>query len=168
MKGGAPMELSRRSLRGTRTLHLHVASTASAGRVGVGVVLVDPRNRVVRRVTRVLERVTCQELGVFRAILWALWNSRRHAARSVVIHVDDPQAVAQLNGEAAVHPTSVGPYLEIRALIHTYDAAKIQRDKTQWRQEASVLAQQALLGRDARGVDDLPLWAAQQAADPSA
>jgi ribonuclease HI len=126
-----------------RTLHAHVAATSPAnGRAGIGIIFVNPHGEVLSRVARELSGVETREAGTFRAILYALWNSRRLGARSVIVHSGHLEAVARLNGRMAVDPELVGPYLEIRALLHTYRNAQIREEKTPWGREAGALAEQ--------------------------
>jgi hypothetical protein len=100
---------------------------ATAPRSGAepSVVFVDERAGILDRVP--LHAVSSAERSsaAFRGIVYALWRARRLAYRLVAVHTDDPAAVAQINGGRCVDPDAVGPYLQIRALMHIYREASI-------------------------------------------
>src|SRR5207253_4591631 len=52
--------------------------------------------------------------------------SRRLGSRRVVVYCSDRDVVAQINGEDDVPEEYVGPYLEVRALLHAYRAARVE------------------------------------------
>lgn len=147
------------------TLHAYVAAAEPHdGRAGTGVVFVDAHGRVLRRVGRALPGVTSSSLAAFRGIVYALWNSRRLGSRRVVVHCIDRDVVSQINGDHEVPEEFVGPYLEVRALLHAYRAARIEAGagaaEIFWQQAAQTLAD-AALDRDVdETVEDLPLWSA--------
>lgn len=153
----------------TKALHAYVAAAGPEGdRAGMGVVFVDVHGQVLRRIGRTLHGVTSRDLGAFRGILYALWNSRRLGARWIVVHSDSPDVVAQINGTQEILPPLVGPYLEVRALLHAYRGAHVKTDETLWGREAAALAKTALanaaLAHDTDDIiEDLPLWAGQPA-----
>jgi hypothetical protein len=149
----------------TKTLHAYVAAGEPAGdRSGMGVVFVNTQGRAVRKVGRALPGVSSGPLAAFRGIVYALWNSRRLGSRRVVIHCANPHVVAQINGDQEVDEQFVGPYLEVRALLHAYRAARIEpwpagAHEVLWHREAQALAN-AALDRDVdETFEDLPLWA---------
>ncbi len=145
-----------------RALHAYVAAAEPAGgRAGMGVVFVDSRGRLVRRIGRMLPGVTTRDLAAFRGILYALWNSRRLGSRWIVVHSDTHVVVAQINGAQDVDPAFVGPYLEVRALLHAYRGARVEAGETTWGREAAATAQAALEHDTDDIVEDLPLWAGQ-------
>jgi reverse transcriptase-like protein len=144
----------------TKALHAYVAATGAEGnRAGMGVVFVDVHGQVLRRIGRTLHEVTSRDLAAYRGILYALWNSRRLGARWIVVHGDTADVIAQINGDQEIPPTLVGPYLEVRALLHAYRGARVKTDDTLWGREAAALAQTALAGNTDDIVEDLPLWA---------
>jgi len=108
-----------------------------------------------------LPGVTTRDLAAFRGILYALWNSRRLGSRWIVVHSDNPDVVAQINGAKDVDPALVGPYLEVRALLHAYRGARVEPGETMWGHEAAASAQTALEHDTDDVVEDLPLWAGQ-------
>jgi Reverse transcriptase-like len=146
------------------TLHAYVAAAElSDGRAGVGVIFVDDHGRAVRRVGRALSGVASLSLASFRGIVHALWNSRRLGFRRIVVHCPDQAVVAQINGDQEVPEEFVGPYLEVRALLHAYRVARVESSREGagevfWPREAAALAE----GAGDRDVDetvqDLPLW----------
>mgnify|MGYP001216248894 CR=1 FL=1 len=145
-----------------RAIHAHVAAAEPvAGRAGMGVVFVDTHGRVLRRIGRMLPGVATRELAAFRGILYALWNSRRLGSRWVVVHSDNPDVVAQINGVLDVDPALVGPYLEVRALLHAYRGARVEAGETIMGREAAAVAQAAIEHDTDDIVEDLPLWAGQ-------
>lgn len=145
-----------------RTLHAYVTVLSPvAGETWMGVVFVDAQGRVLRRIGRALADTQTGDLAAFRAILYALWNSRRLGARWVVVHSDNPGVVAQVNGEQEVDSALVGPYLEVRALLHAYRSARVEAGEIQWSQEARDAAEAARAGRGEDIIEDLPLWAGQ-------
>jgi len=154
---------------GAKVIHAYVAAAPPAnGRAGMGVVFVDSHGQILRRIGRALPGVATPELAAFRAILYALWNSRRLGARRIVIHSDAPDVVAQVNGERDVEPSLVGPYLEVRALLHAYRQALVVADETAWGRDAADIATVALEhNTDDAVTDDLPLWEGEPASTPS-
>ena len=146
----------------TKALHAYVAAAEPAGdRAGMGVVFADAHGRVLRRIGRMLPGVTSRDLAAFRGILFALWNSRRFGARRIVVHAETPDVVAQINGEREITPALVGPYLEVRALLHAYRGARVKADETLWGREAAALAKTAVQHDTDDTIEDLPLWAGQ-------
>lgn len=147
------------------TLHVFVAAAEPAdGRTATGVVFIDHAGRALRKVGRALPGVADRGLAAFHGIVYALWNSRRLGSRRVVVHCAERDIVAQINGEAEVPEQFVGPYLEVRALLHAYRAARVERCPLEagdllWQAEAQALAG-AAIGHDIdETVEDLPLWA---------
>lgn len=147
------------------TVHAYVASTEPApGRMGMGVVFVHARGRPVRKIGRALPPGTSRGLGAFRGIVYALWNSRRLGCRQVVVHCPDRDVVAQINGEEDVAEEFVGSYLEVRALLHAYRAARVEcpqgEEDSLWLGLAYELADAAMERDVDETVEDLPLWSA--------
>ncbi len=142
----------------TRALHAYVAvAAAEPERPGIGIVFVNAGGRVLRRVRQALPAGTPRELAAFRGILYALWTSRRLGSRRVVVHSDTPAAVACINGRRDVEPSLVGPYLEVRALLHAYRSARVETDQMGWARDALAIAETAR-EQDPYDVEDLPLW----------
>ena len=148
------------------TLHVFVAAADPAhGNTGMGVVFVDSHGRALRKVGGALPGVRNRALAAFRGIVYALWNSRRLGSRRVIVHCPDQDVVAQINGDADVAEELIGPYLEVRALLHAYRAARVEPspDGTGallWQSEAQALAEAALDHDVDETVEDLPLWSA--------
>jgi reverse transcriptase-like protein len=149
-----------------KVIHAYVAAAEPAdGRSGMGVVFVDSQGRVLKRIGRSLPGVRSHDLAAFRGILYALWNSRRFGVRHVVVHSDTPVVVAQVNGDRQVEDSLVGPYLEVRALLHAYRQARVLADGSAWGREAAAIAAVALRhNTDDVVEDDLPLWSDEPAA----
>ena len=152
-----------------KVIHAYVAAAEPAkGRSGMGVVFVDSQGRVLKRIGRSLPNVGSQDLAAFRGILYALWNSRRFGVRHVVVHSDRPAVVEQVNGDREVEDFLVGPYLEVRALLHAYRQARVLADRSAWGREAAAIAAVALEhNTDDVVADDLPLWSDDPAAGPA-
>jgi hypothetical protein len=145
-----------------RTLHAHVAVLPPvAGRTWMGVVFVDIHGQVRRRIGRAVPDTPTRDLADFRAILYALWNSRRLGSRWVAVYSDNPGVVAQINGDGEVDPALVGPYLEVRALLHAYRGARVEVQESHWGRDALAAAEAARAGYTDDILDDLPLWAGQ-------
>lgn len=146
----------------------HVATTQPiAGCIRTGVVFVDAHERTVRRTGWTVPHAITLDLAAFRGIVYALWNARRLGPRRVIVYCDNPSVVAQINGRQDVDPALVGPYLEVRALLHAYRSARVEVQGTRWGREA-LEAAEAAHGRDTDEiVEDLPLWARHQVGDPS-
>jgi hypothetical protein len=143
-----------------KVVHAYVAAAHPVdGRSGMGVVFVDSHGHVLKRIGRALPGIQCHELAVFRGILYALWNSRRFGVRHVVVHSDAPAVVQQVNGERDVAGSLVGPYLEVRALLHAYREARVLADTSPWGREAAAIAAVAVQHNTDNVVeDDLALW----------
>jgi hypothetical protein len=147
-------------------VHAFVAAAdPTGGRAGMGVVFVDHQGRALRKIGRALPGVTTPGLAAFRGIVYALWNSRRLGSQRVIVHCPHLEIVAQINGEVDVEPEFVGPYLEVRALLHAYRAARVEPSsegtgELLWQDEAQALADAALDHDVDETVADLPLWSA--------
>jgi ribonuclease HI len=133
------------------------------GRAAMGVVFVNSRGLALRRIGRRLPDVADRDLAAFRGIVYALWHSRRLGTRRVVVHCANETIVRQINGEADVPESLVGPYLEVRALLHAYRAARVEycsggSGDLLWQHEAQALADRALDRDVDETVEDLPLW----------
>jgi hypothetical protein len=152
-----------------KVIHAYVAAADPVDdRSGMGVVFVDSQGRVLKRIGRSLPGVRSHDLAAFRGILYALWNSRRFGVRHVVVHCDRPVVVAQVNGDRQVDDSLVGPYLEVRALLHAYRQARVLADGSAWGREAAAIAAVALQhNTDDVVEDDLPLWSDKPAAESS-
>ena len=145
---------------GADVLHAHVAASPPiAGGASIGVVFVDAFGRVLRRIGRTVPDTPTPDHAAFRGIVYALWNSRRLGSRRVVVHSDNPGVVAQINGEEEVPPDLVGPYLEVRALLHAYRSARVEVQRTPWGREARDAAEAAHTGDTDTIIEDMPLWA---------
>jgi hypothetical protein len=139
-------------------LHAHVAVIDGGIRAAIGIVFVDAHGRALRCVGRVVPGCP-RDRAAFQGILLALWNSRRLGSRRVVVHSDDPGVVAQINRCRDVPLELVGPYLEVRALLHAYRSARVEADQIPWEPEAVSVARAALAsGLTDQTVDELPLW----------
>ncbi len=151
------------------TLHAFVAAAEPAhGRTATGVVFVDQAGRALRKVGRALPGVADRGLAAFHGIVYALWNSRRLGSRRVVVHSGEHEVVAQINGESEVLEQYVGPYLEVRALLHAYRSARVEAcrlgaGELLWQSEAQALADAAVDHDIDETVEDLPLWARSEA-----
>jgi Reverse transcriptase-like len=143
--------------RGRRRVHAYVADVVSGDRCGIGVLFVDDRGQVLGRIRKTLPHAD-RDQAVFHGVLAALWEARRLGTRAVAVHVDDPQIVAQINGEEQVAWDLVGPYLQVRALLHAYRDGRVEADFLGWGPAAIAVAEAALRGAG-DAVDDLPLWA---------
>jgi hypothetical protein len=152
-----------------KVVHAYVAAAVPVdGRSGMGVVFVDSHGHVLKRIGRALPGVPSHELAVFRGILYALWNSRRFGVRYVVVHSDAPAVVQQVNGDRDVSGSLVGPYLEVRALLHAYREARVLADESARGREAATIAAVALQhNTDDVVEDDLPLWSDEPAGSAS-
>jgi ribonuclease HI len=139
------------------------AASADDGRAAMGIVFVDSRGTALRRIGRPLAGVRDGDLAAFRGIVYALWHSRRLGTRRVVVHCPNDTIVRQINGESTVPESLVGPYLEVRALLHAYRAARVEgcpdgTGELLWQHEAQALADRALDRDVDETVEDLPLW----------
>ena len=143
-------------------IHAYVAAAPNGRGAGIGIVFVDGRGHILRRAGRRLPAST-RNLAAFQGILYALWNTRRLGTRRVVVHSDNPAVVAQINGDQEVDLDLIGPYLEVRALMHAYRSARVDTDQTGWGgQEARTTAEAALTSISTEVIiEDLPLWTGQ-------
>lgn len=149
-----------------RTVHAYVADTGPAtGAPGVDVVFLDARGRILSTVRRAHADAATRDLAAFRGIVLAFWTARRLGARAVVVHNDNPAVVKQITGEVEVAPALVGPYLQIRALMHAYRIARVQTDDLGGAREA--LAAAVRRREPHEFLDDLPLWERAAVSDRS-
>jgi len=141
-------------------IHAYVAAAPSGRGAGIGIVFVDGHGHVLRRAGRRLPVCTTEQ-AAFQGVLYALWTIRRLGTRRVVVHADSEAVVAQINGDHEVDLDLIGPYLEVRALMHAYRSARVDTDQTGWGgQEARTAAEAALKSASTEVIiEDLPLWA---------
>ncbi len=140
---------------------LHVA-TAVRRRGGGGVMLAAvlrwngtgaPRV-VVRR-----ERETDLAVATYRALLLGLGEARRAGARALVLYAGDASVAAQLEGTEPPPAGTLGPYLQVRALLNAFRSASVRHVETMAGEEAVFAAAAAFHSRRP-AYSDLPLWAA--------
>jgi hypothetical protein len=94
----------------------------------------------------------------YRALLQALWEARRLGARAIVVATDDADVVAQVAGGGTPPPGALGPYLQIRALLHAFHSGEI-RCLGAGRDPDADLAVSAVQGHGRpEACADLPLW----------
>jgi hypothetical protein len=103
-------------------------ATAPRPNAAPSLVFVDESARVLDRIP--LERIVrgageARARLTLRGVVYALWKARRLGYRRVAVHSDDPETVAQINGERDLDPDAVGSYLEARALMHLYKSARV-------------------------------------------
>jgi ribonuclease HI len=113
-------------------LYAYVTADADGPHGPLSVVFVDARGRAHEHVSLAPSRADTGCERAFRGIVYALWNARKLGYRRVVVHSDEPSAVAQLNGERRVDPSLIGPYLEARALMRAYRSARIETGELRW------------------------------------
>lgn len=123
-----------------RTLHASVS--VCPGRAGPGAIKVVMRwegSCAARTVVRRLRRGDAAPAAC-RAVLLALWEARRLRARALVLCTDDAEAADMIAGTGAPPEGALGPYLQARALRHTFRSVDVRRGQP--------------------ACADLPLWAA--------
>lgn len=121
---------------------LHAAASVCPARAGpdvIKVVMLWEGGCVARTVVRRLRRGDAAPAAC-RAVLLALWEARRLRARALVLCTDDAEAADMITGTGAPPEGALGPYLQARALRHTFRTVDVRRQEP-------VCA-------------DLPLWAA--------
>ncbi len=143
----------------TLTLHvtLSVQPATEDRPAAIGLVFCDRDGRVLRRIGRTVGTQSREAAG-FRGLLHALWLSRRFGARSVTIACDLPEVVGLAQGGEPIPDRLVGPYLQVRALVHAYKAVTLIASPAPEAAVAAVEAQRRYRDREVT-VDDLPLWA---------
>ncbi len=143
----------------TGTLHVTTAAYAgSDGRTVVSAVFRwegdDPPRIVVRRVRR---RDTVPP--AYRALLLALWDARRSGARALVVSTDDAEVASQIAGDVPPPAGAIGPYLQVRALLHAFRFAEV-RCVARERNDEAIAAAAAAIDPRRPVYADLPLWRA--------
>jgi len=141
-----------------RTLHATTAGRAAPGLRGtIAVVLRWKGSDVPRIVVRRLRRHDPVP-PVYRALLLALWEARRMGARALVLGTDDADVAAQLTGGGSPPPEAIGPYLQIRALLHAFRSVEVRCVTPGGDRDAATAA--AVAEHPGQPVyTDLPLWA---------
>lgn len=134
------------------------AYTAPDGRTAVAAVARAQEGDRPRIVVRRLRRGDSAPVA-YRALLVALWEARRAGVRRLVVSTDDPDVAAHLAGQTAPPPEAVGPYLQVRALLHAFASAEVHYLAREHNFEA-VAAAAAAAGHRQPAYADLPLWRA--------
>ncbi len=121
---------------------LHVAVSVCPARDGPGVIKAVMRWDGVCAARTVVRRLRRGDAAppAHRAILLALWEARRLRARALVLCTDDAEAAALITGAGPPPAGALGPYLQARALRHTFRSVEVRCP--------------------APACSDLPLWAA--------
>jgi hypothetical protein len=143
----------------TGTLHVTTAAYAASGaRIAVSAVFRcegDDAPRIVVRRVRRQDTVP----PAYRALLLALWDARRSGARALVVSTDDAEVASQIAGDVPPPAGAIGPYLQVRALLHAFRFAEVRCVARERNYEAIAAAAAAIDPR--RPVyADLPLWRA--------
>ncbi len=127
--GPSPPSADLRAPMRLQPMHAYVAvAGVSGGGKGVAILFVGAGGRLLQRTRQVRPEAT-GDLAAFRGIITALWTARRLGSRRIVVHSDTPGVVARINGDRDVEPELVGPYLEVRALMHAYRSARVEPDQ---------------------------------------
>jgi hypothetical protein len=142
----------------TRVLHAAAAGRAVPGARGaIAAVLRWERNDSPHIIVRRLRR-NDPVPPAYRALLLALWEARRMGARGVVLGIDDADVMTQLAEGGTPPPEAIGPYLQIRALLHAFRSAEVRHLTPGWDRDAALAADAA--EHPGQPVcADLPLWA---------
>lgn len=118
----------------------------------IGLVFADGRGALLRRSGRLVGDLSREAAG-FRGLLHALWLAKRFGARTVRVGCNVPEVVAMAQGAAPVPEALVGPYLQVRALVHAYKAVELAVVDD----EAAGAAARVAIG-DESHLADLPLF----------
>jgi hypothetical protein len=140
-----------------RTLHAATAGRAvPGGRGTIAAVLRWDGSDSPRIVVRRLRRKDTVP-PAYRALLLALWEARRMGARALVVGTDDADVAVQLAGGGSPPPEAIGPYLQIRALLHAFRFAEVRQWTPGWDRDTTTAT--AAAEHPGKPVyTDLPLW----------
>lgn len=146
----------------TLTVQLSVQPASDDRPAAIGLTFSDQAGQGLRQVGRTLGMQSREAAG-FRGLLHALWLARRFGARAVVIRCDAEDVVAMAQGGETVPDPLVGPYLQVRALVHSYKTVALIAAEAPDARALALEAQRTYRDRDVT-VDDLPLWRAPEVA----
>ncbi len=141
-----------------RTLHATTAGRAAPGMRGTAAVVLRWEGSEVPRIEVRRLRRRDPVPPAYRALLLALWEARRMGARALVLGTDDADVAAQLTGSGSPAPEAIGPYLQVRALLHAFRSIEVRYVTPGWERDAATAA--AAAEHPGQPVyTDLPLWA---------
>jgi signal transduction histidine kinase len=143
-------------------VHILIGVVPIQGGTAYGVVFRDGEGRTLRQMARRSAQADPRGTAL-TAILRALWSARR-LGRTVRVAVDQPEVVEWLNRRVEVDEQFLTPFVQIRALTHSYRLVEVVEATEEERQAARAVAQMAaLLAHEASRSEEeisLPLWSA--------
>lgn len=145
-----------------QTYELFVSAILRDGRTAAGTVLRGGSGNTLRLTGRAFGAIPRVQAS-YRALLRALWNARSLGARRLRVHTDDPELLAQLEGQVEVPPEFIGLHLQVRAMLNAYRWSSVQLITREQNSEAALAAVDALERQSAAGteteeLETLPLW----------
>jgi ribonuclease HI len=120
------------------------ASRGNPGPAAIGVVIKDPKGRILEEIGEVIGAFT-NNVAEYRALLRALEEARAMGAESVEVRSDSDLLVSQLQGSYKVKSPDLGPlYLEAIRLLRAFARYTVRKIARGQNAAADALANRAL------------------------
>lgn len=119
---------------------------SAAGLAGIGFVIRDEDQNLIKRGSMLLEGDTTISEGEYSAIIFALYNARKLGATKVKLFSDSQLCVRQINGQYQCKAENLIDYLEeVKSELDFFDEASVEWVNRERNQEADRLVR-ALFG----------------------
>jgi hypothetical protein len=143
-------------------VHILIGVVPIQGGTAYGVVFRDGEGRTLRQLARRSAQADPRGTAL-TATMRALWVARRFG-RMVRVAVDQPEVAEWLNRRVEVDEQFLTPFVQIRALTHSYRQVAVANATEEEGRAARLVAQRAVLsvGEATRHEEEsrLPLWSA--------
>ncbi len=131
---------------GRKALNIYVdgASRGNPGKAGIGVIVYDDRNKVIRRFKQYLGRTT-NNVAEYMALIYALQEGLISRNSSLTIHTDSELVIKQLEGKYRVKDELLKMlFKQVEHLKEGFEEVKIKHIDGKENKEADRLANQAI------------------------
>jgi ribonuclease HI len=129
---------------GAVTVRVDGASRGNPGPAGIGAVVEFGDGRAPIELSSYIGETT-NNVAEYRALLMALEEAGRHVPASLTVFSDSELLVRQLNGQYKVKAENLRPlYLEVRARLRAFPAARILHVGRERNRRADLLANLAI------------------------
>lgn len=131
---------------GRKALNIYVdgASRGNPGKAGIGIIVYDDRNKVIRRFKQYLGRTT-NNVAEYMALIYALQEGLISRASSLTIYTDSELVTKQVEGKYRIKDELLKMlFKQVEHLKEGFEEVKIKYIDGKENKEADRLANQAI------------------------
>ncbi len=131
---------------GRKALNIYVdgASRGNPGKAGIGIIVYDDRNKVIRRFKQYLGRTT-NNVAEYMALIYALQEGLISRNSSLTIYTDSELVIKQLEGKYRIKDELLKMlFKQVEHLKEGFEEVKIKHIDGKENKEADRLANQAI------------------------